>query len=180
MLPLIATETRRRGLGLGRAVELLSTVPARLFDLHPRKGSLAPGADADIAIVDTRSTRTIDARELEYHDQEKWSPYDGREVDVWPVYTLLRGQVVFAEGEAAAAVASSGEAAGATTHRRAAPAPAASAGLLDGILSSMSSLQRDPRAAAMKPAAAGTTRLEEARVGQVSSHRHSHRSRPSK
>ena len=99
MLPLIATETRRRGLGLGRAVELLSTVPARLFDLHPRKGSLAPGADADIAIVDTRSTRTIDARELEYHDQEKWSPYDGREVDVWPVYTLLRGQVVFAEGE---------------------------------------------------------------------------------
>lgn len=99
MLPLIATETRRRGLGLGRAVELLSTTPARLFDLLPQKGSLAPGADADIVVVDTRATRTLDARELEYHEQEKWSPYDGREVDVWPVYTLLRGQIVFAEGE---------------------------------------------------------------------------------
>ena len=99
MLPLIATETRRRGLGLGRAVELLSSAPARLFDLHPTKGSLLPGTDADIVVVDTQTTRTLDARELEYHDQEKWSPYDGREVDVWPVYTLLRGQVVFAEGE---------------------------------------------------------------------------------
>ncbi len=99
MLPLIATETRRRGLGLGRAVELLATVPAQLFDLHPAKGSLAPGTDADIVVVDARATRTLDARELEYHEQEKWSPYDGREVDVWPVYTLLRGQVVFAEGE---------------------------------------------------------------------------------
>ena len=99
MLPLIATETQRRGLGLARAVELLSTTPARLFDLHPTKGSLVPGADADIVVVDTQTTRTLDARELEYHEQEKWSPYDGREVDVWPIYTLLRGQVVFAEGE---------------------------------------------------------------------------------
>ena len=99
MLPLIATETLRRGLGLARAVELLSTTPARLFGLHPQKGSLAPGADADIVIVDTQTSRTLDARELEYHDQEKWSPYDGRKVDVWPVYTLLRGQTVFAEGE---------------------------------------------------------------------------------
>lgn len=99
MLPLIATETRRRGLGLARAVELLSTTPARLFDLYPQKGTLMPGSDADIVVVDTRGTRTLDARELEYHEQEKWSPYDGRAVDVWPVYTLLRGQVVFAEGE---------------------------------------------------------------------------------
>ena len=99
MLPLIASEARRRGLGLGRAVELLSSTPARLFGLHPRKGSLMPGSDADICVVDTRASRTLDARELEYHEQEKWSPYDGREVDVWPVYTLLRGNVVFAEGE---------------------------------------------------------------------------------
>ena len=99
MLPLIATETRRRGLGLGRAVELLSSVPAQLFGLHPRKGSLMPGSDADICVVDTRATRSLDARDLEYHEQEKWSPYDGREVDVWPVYTLLRGKVVYAEGE---------------------------------------------------------------------------------
>ncbi len=99
MLPLIATETRRRDLGLAKAVELLSSTPARLFDLYPQKGTLAPGADADVVVVDTRSNRTLDARELEYHDQEKWSPYDGRVVDVWPVYTLVRGQVVFAEGE---------------------------------------------------------------------------------
>ena len=39
------------------------------------------------AVLETNGSRTLDAQELEYHEQEKWSPFDGREVTVFPVYT---------------------------------------------------------------------------------------------
>jgi len=98
--PLFATEAlHERGIGLARIAELVSTTPARLFGLHPRKGTIAVGADADLAIVETNGRRTLDARELEYHDQEPWSPFDGRELRVYPIYTVLRGAVIYAEGE---------------------------------------------------------------------------------
>ena len=82
-----------------RVVDLLSTTPARLFGLYPRKGTIAVGADADFAVLETNGRRTLDAQELEYHDQEKWSPYDGWEVTVYPVYTVLRGRVIAADGK---------------------------------------------------------------------------------
>jgi allantoinase len=98
MLPLVATEAARREIPLAQVVELLSTTPARVFGLYPRKGTIAVGADADFAVLETNGRRTLDARELEYHEQEKWSPFDGREVTVYPVYTILRGRVIAAEG----------------------------------------------------------------------------------
>jgi dihydroorotase-like cyclic amidohydrolase len=99
MLPVVATEAARRGIELGRVVDLLSATPARVFGLSPRKGMIAVGADADFAVLETHGRRTLDANELEYHEQEKWSPFDGREVTVYPVYTLSRGRMVFAEGD---------------------------------------------------------------------------------
>jgi dihydroorotase-like cyclic amidohydrolase len=98
MLPLVATEAARRGIPLRQVADLLSTTPAKLFGLFPRKGTIAVGADADLCIVETNGARTIDAQEFEYHEQEKWSPFDGHEITVFPVYTVLRGRVVFAEG----------------------------------------------------------------------------------
>ena len=98
MLPLVATEAARRGIPLAQVAGLLSTTPAKLFGLFPRKGTIAVGSDADFAVVETNGRRVLDARELEYHEQEKWSPFDGREVTVYPVYTVLRGRVIFAEG----------------------------------------------------------------------------------
>lgn len=98
MLPLVATEAARRGLPLARVADLLATTPARLFGLFPRKGTIAIGSDADLAVIETKGHKTLDAKELEYHEQEKWSPFDGREVTVYPVYTILRGRVIFAEG----------------------------------------------------------------------------------
>lgn len=102
MLPLVATEAMRRGIPLSRVVDLLATTPARLFGLEPRKGSIALGADADFAVIETNGRRTLAAGELEYHEQEPWSPFDGREVTVYPVYTILRGRVIFAEGDVTA------------------------------------------------------------------------------
>ena len=99
MLSLTATEAFRRDIGLARVIEVLSSTPARLFGLYPRKGAIRIGSDADFAVIETNGKKTLDAQELEYHEQEKWSPFDGREVTVWPVYTVLRGKVISAEGK---------------------------------------------------------------------------------
>jgi allantoinase len=50
-------------------------------------------------VIETNGSRTVDAQELEYHDQEKWSPFDGVDLRVYPVYTVLRGKLVYAEGK---------------------------------------------------------------------------------
>jgi len=98
--PVFATKAvHEHGIPMTRVVELVSTTPAKLFGLHPRKGEIAVGADADLAIVQTDGHHVLDARELEYHDQEPWSPFDGMELRVIPQYTVLRGKLVYAEGE---------------------------------------------------------------------------------
>jgi allantoinase len=100
MFPVFATEAMHdRAIPLPRVVDLLSTTPAKLFGLFPRKGTIQVGADADFTIVETDGRRTLDARDLEFiPSQERWSPFDGRELRVFPQYTIVRGHVVFAEG----------------------------------------------------------------------------------
>jgi allantoinase len=98
--PLFATEAlHRRDVSIARIAQLVSTNPARIFGLAPRKGAIAVGADADFAIVETNGRRTLDAGTLEYHEQAGWSPFDGAKLRVFPVYTVLRGQIVYADGE---------------------------------------------------------------------------------
>jgi allantoinase len=100
MFPVFATEALHdRDIPLARIVDLLSTTPAKLFGLYPRKGAIQVGADGDFTIVETDGRRTLDARELEFiPSQERWSPFDGRELRVFPQYTIVRGKTVFAEG----------------------------------------------------------------------------------
>ena len=101
MFPVFASEAMHdRGIPLARVVDLLATMPAKIFGLYPRKGSIQVGSDADFTVVETDGRKTLDARELEFiPSQERWSPFDGRELRVFPQYTIVRGQVVFAEGE---------------------------------------------------------------------------------
>jgi allantoinase len=100
MFPVFATEALHdRDIPLARIVDLLSTTPAKLFGLYPRKGAIQVGADGDFTIVETDGRRTLDARELEFiPSQERWSPFDGRELRVFPQYTIVRGKTIFAEG----------------------------------------------------------------------------------
>jgi dihydropyrimidinase len=77
-------------------VDLFSTNPARLFGLYPRKGVIQPGSDADLAVWDRSSRRTITMADL-HHDGD-YSPWEGWEVGVWPVATILRGQPLVREG----------------------------------------------------------------------------------
>ena len=101
MFPVFATEAiHERGIDVTRVVDLLSTTPARLFGLYPRKGTIQVGADADFTIAETNGRRRLDARDLEFIEtQERWSPFDGRELRVFPQYTIVRGRPVFAEGD---------------------------------------------------------------------------------
>jgi dihydroorotase len=73
-------------------VRMSALNPARIWGLYPRKGSLQPGADADIAMVDLGRAHTI--RDAEIQSRSKISPWDGRKVTGLPVHTLVRGRFV--------------------------------------------------------------------------------------
>lgn len=79
-----------------RFVELTATAPARLNGLYPRKGSLLPGADADIVVWDAGERWTVRAADL--HMATDYTPYEGREVTGRTRTVLVRGRVVVADG----------------------------------------------------------------------------------
>lgn len=82
---------------LERFVAVFSTNPAKLMGLFPRKGVIAPGSDADLAIWDPEVERTITLGHL--HHESDYSPWEGWHVRGWPVTTILRGKVVVRDGE---------------------------------------------------------------------------------
>jgi dihydropyrimidinase len=99
-LPLLFSEGVGKGrLDLNRFVSLTATEPARLYGLYPRKGTIAPGSDADIAIWDPSLEVTITAERL--HDNMDYTPFEGMSVRGWPVVTLSRGETVWEDGEVA-------------------------------------------------------------------------------
>jgi len=100
-LPMLFSEGVRSGrLSLQKFVDLTATRAARLYGLYPRKGTIAVGADADIAIWDAERRVTISQDML--HDNMDYTPYEGREVTGWPVITLSRGEVVWNGSEVTA------------------------------------------------------------------------------
>jgi dihydropyrimidinase len=80
-----------------RFVALTAANPARLNGLYPRKGTIAPGSDADLVVLDPRETRRLTAAAL--HMETDYSPYEGRSVTGWPVTVLSRGRVVVEDGQ---------------------------------------------------------------------------------
>jgi dihydropyrimidinase len=82
---------------LNRMVELLSTNAAKLFGLYPRKGTIAPGSDADIVIFDPEKEHTISART--HHSKADYNLYEGTTVLGAPEIVLLRGDVIVENDE---------------------------------------------------------------------------------
>ena len=69
---------------------------ASIFNMAPKKGTLQPGADADLCLVDLELEKTVDAAELgSYSD---FSVFEGRRLKGWPVLTMLRGEVIAQDG----------------------------------------------------------------------------------
>ena len=85
----------KRGMSLERFVDITSANAAKLLGLYPRKGALAPGSDADIAIIDPEYHKALELADLHGADYSIWA---GWEVHGWPVTTVLRGSVVVEDG----------------------------------------------------------------------------------
>jgi dihydroorotase-like cyclic amidohydrolase len=87
----------KRGLPLPRVAELVSAQPARNYGLYPRKGTIAVGSDADLAVVDPEleAPVTLD-RLLSAQDH---SPFEGFLIRGWPTATIRAGRVAFRPGK---------------------------------------------------------------------------------
>jgi dihydropyrimidinase len=84
-------------LTLNRFVELTSTNVAKSFGLYPRKGTIAPGSDADIVVWDPEKKLTVSAST--HHSNVNYNLFEGTEVTGAPEVVLVRGQVIVENDE---------------------------------------------------------------------------------
>jgi dihydropyrimidinase len=83
-------------IGLNRFVELVAAAPARMFGLYPRKGTIAPGSDADIVVFDPNHERVISAES--HHMNVDYSCFEGMKVHGLPEVVMQRGKVLVEKG----------------------------------------------------------------------------------
>src|SRR5438874_5489669 len=94
-LPLLFTYGYKQGrISLQEFVNLTATRHAQTYGLYPRKGTIAVGADADIAIWDPEKEPKIEST----RDKTGYTPYKGRKLKGWPVTVLSRGEVIVEDG----------------------------------------------------------------------------------
>lgn len=98
LLPSLYTFGVKAGkFSLNHFVSVISTNPAKLMGMYPRKGTIAVGTDADLSIIDPKAARTIDYKNLATHCD--WSPFQGWKMSGFPETTLSRGEVVVEKGK---------------------------------------------------------------------------------
>ncbi|MFI6299484.1 dihydroorotase family protein [Nonomuraea sp. NPDC050790] len=96
LLPGLVSEGRRRGLPYGRIAALTSWNPARRYGLRT-KGTIAPGYDADVALVDPDQTWTVHAADSE--STQEYTPFEGFELTARVTDTFVRGHHVLDAGK---------------------------------------------------------------------------------
>jgi dihydropyrimidinase len=97
-LPLLFSEGVGKGrIGLERFVELCCTNPAKIYGLHPKKGTIAIGSDADLAIWEP--DRKVEVTDATTHDAAGYCPYAGMTLTGWPVTVISRGEVIVDGGQ---------------------------------------------------------------------------------
>jgi dihydropyrimidinase len=97
-LPILFSEGVGKGrISLNDFVVLTATNHARMYGLYPKKGTIAVGADADIAIWDPDREVTITQSLM--HGGSDYTPYEGIRVKGWPISTIVRGKFVVRDGQ---------------------------------------------------------------------------------
>jgi len=96
-LPIVWTRGRERNLDFSQLSKLLSSAPARLAGLADRKGTIAPGKDADLVVWDPDASWTVNASQLLF--RHKITPYDGESLVGKVVRTYLRGHLIYDVGQ---------------------------------------------------------------------------------
>ena len=84
---------------LTRAVEVITANPAKLFGIYPRKGTVSPGSDADLVLIDPDAGMTVDSARFLSRSGGSGKAYDGMELTGRVLTTLSRGRIVFTEGK---------------------------------------------------------------------------------
>ena len=96
-LPILFSEGVKKGrISLNDFVAFTATNHAKTYGLYPKKGTIAVGSDADIAIWDPERKETISQTLL--HHGADYTPYEGIAVTGWPVSTMVRGKFVVRDG----------------------------------------------------------------------------------
>lgn len=98
ILPVLLSEGFHKGkISLQRIAEVTSFNVAKIFNMSPDKGTLQPGTDADLCIVDLDLEKIVNAADLgSYSD---FSVFEGWKLKGWPVMTMLRGKVIALDGK---------------------------------------------------------------------------------
>lgn len=96
-LPILFSEGVMKGrIDINRFVAVTSTNHAKLYGMYPQKGTIAIGSDADIALWDPKKKVTL-TNEILQHGAD-YTPYEGAEIQGWPVRLLVRGQTIMEDG----------------------------------------------------------------------------------
>jgi allantoinase len=98
-LPLLFTAVKEGKIRLGKMVELICENPAKIFGLYPQKGTIAVGSDADFVIFDPDKKDIISKDKMFTKCRDSALVYDGWEVYGKPEKTIVRGKIVFDNGE---------------------------------------------------------------------------------
>lgn len=93
-----------RGVPLRTLVEKACLNPAKIYSLYPRKGTISPGSDADLVILDLDREETVDVRRLQSFGDV--SPYHGRRLRGWPWMVVKAGVVAVEDGNVTVAAGS--------------------------------------------------------------------------
>lgn len=97
-LPILFSEgVMKERIDINKFVAVTSTNHAKAYGLYPRKGTIAVGADADIAIWDPQIRQVLTHSML--GDGSDYTPYEGLEITGWPILTMVRGKVVVRDGK---------------------------------------------------------------------------------
>jgi dihydropyrimidinase len=96
VLPLTLSEGLARGVPIDRLVDATSTRAAQLFGMYPQKGTIRVGSDADLAVVDLGTPFVISA--ATQHSGADYTPWEGTEVPLRVVHTIVRGEFAVRDG----------------------------------------------------------------------------------
>lgn len=98
VIPMLFSEGVLKGrLTLSQLACLVATNPAKILNLFPKKGAIAPGADADLCVIDPKLTKTLPTSPV--YSASDFEVYEGFEITGWPRFTIARGEVAYAEGQ---------------------------------------------------------------------------------
>ncbi|HEX2106478.1 MAG TPA: amidohydrolase family protein [Nitrososphaera sp.] len=108
MIPVLLSEgVNENRINLERVAEVTSYNTARIFNMYPKKGTIQPGSDADLTIVDLDLEKTVTPDILQSYSD--YTIYDGWKLRGWPIMTIVRGKVIMENGDVASEALGHGE-----------------------------------------------------------------------